>query len=336
MHGPRHQVPNRSQWKRWLELRSPAVKPLRAVVPYIICAIVGTCVFELTSCSRSVAWALTSSRHVRGVRTQLLPCQRVDRRSSATACNADTGLYEVLGVDKDASVGELKQAYYREAKKAHPDKNAGDEAMLKRFQEVAEAYQTLADPIRRQKYDLSGLAGLAFYKTDASRLFGPPPWRLMIGRTDHWMWAPEKRNYFLGLIASSIPNGIAGVTMKTIIAAYEEALETRVAVLLDRVSEEQAKDTAMELEEYGLAVKAEPIEGERSNEKESPLHYFRRMQRELGEASEELRKAALDIGSGAQSDDAEFDKWVDMVRTARSELRAAAQGLEEYKKSQAK
>ena len=32
--------------------------------------------------------------------------------------------------------------------------------------------------------------------------------------------------------------------------------------------QEQAKDTVNQLEEFGLAVKAEPIEGERSNEQE--------------------------------------------------------------------
>lgn len=144
----------------------------------------------------------------------------------------------------------------------------------------------------------------------------------------------------IGLIASSIPNGIAGVTMQTILAAYEEAVSTRVAVLLDRVSEQQAKDTVAEIEEFGLAVKAEPIEGERSNEKETPLQYFRRIQRELGEASEALRQAAtkaeVSDAKGASKDDEDFEKWVEMVRGLRSELRAAAKGFEEFKLRQVK
>lgn len=249
-------------------------------------------------------------------------------------------LYKVLDIPKDATVADIKKAYYREAKLAHPDKWNGDAAMQQRFQSVAEAYQTLADPVRRQKYDLQGLIGLAYLRTNATRLFGPPPWRVLIGRTDHWMWEPDQKQYMIGLIASSIPNGIAGVTMQTILAAYEEAVSTRVAVLLDRVSEQQAKDTVAEIEEFGLAVKAEPIEGERSNEKETPLQYFRRIQRELGEASEALRQAAtkaeVSDAKGASKDDEDFEKWVEMVRGLRSELRAAAKGFEEFKLRQVK
>mmetsp|Transcript_89405 Transcript_89405/g.208155 ORF Transcript_89405/g.208155 Transcript_89405/m.208155 type:complete len:347 (+) Transcript_89405:1-1041(+) len=254
--------------------------------------------------------------------------------SNDFAVAEETSLYDVLGVQRDAGVADIKKAYYREAKQAHPDKWQGDEAMQQRFQEVAEAYQTLADPIRRQQYDLRGLAGLAFLKTNATRLFGPPPWRVLIGRTDHWMWEPEQRTYLIGLIASSIPNGIAGVTMKTVQDAYEEAFNTRVAVLLERVSEEQAKDTVEEIEEFGLAVKAEPIEGEVSNEKETPLQHFRRIQRELGAASESLRQSAISLDASkieAMGDDFDFDSWIQMVRSLRSELRAAAKELEEFK-----
>merc|ERR1712060_139474 len=196
---------------------------------------------------------------------------------------------------------------------------------------------TLADPVRRQKYDLSGLAGLAFFSTNATRLFGPPPWRVLIGRTDHWMWSEEQKDHMVGLIGSAIPNGIAGVTPKSVEEAYVEALHERVAVLLTRVSEQQAKDTVSELEEYGLAVKAEPLEGERNNEKETPLQHFRRMQMELGEAAESLRSAAVDLAAGEEArddSDEEFDKWVDMVRGLRSELRAATAELEEFRLTQ--
>jgi len=247
----------------------------------------------------------------------------------------DTGLYSTLGVEKDATVAEIKKAYYRAARDSHPDKFPDDENMRSRFQEVADAYATLADPVRRQSYDLQGLAALANFRTNASRLFGPPPWRVLIGRTDHWMWDEDKTDYMVGLFASSIPNGIAGVTMKTVKASYEECLKEGIAVLLERVSEEQAKDTVEQIEEFGLAVKAEPIEAERSNEQESPIQCFRRIQRDLGQAAESLRAAAVDlqVDEVKQGEDAEFEKWIDMVRGLRSELRAAAQGLEEFKLS---
>jgi len=258
--------------------------------------------------------------------------------ATATAVESppsDTKLYDVLGIEKGAGVAEIKKAYYRHARDCHPDKFPGDEDMRARFQEVADAYATLADPVRRQQYDLQGLAALAHFRCNATRLFGPPPWKVLIGRTDHWMWTEEQAEYMIGLLASSIPNGIAGVTLKTVKAAYDEAYATNVAVLLERVSEEQAKDTVEQLEEFGLAVKAEPIEGERTNEQESPIQTFRRIQRELGQASESLRQAAAEIKPGdlEKVDDTEFDRWIDMVRSLRSELRAAAQGLEEFKLS---
>lgn len=248
-------------------------------------------------------------------------------------------LYDVLGIEKEASVAEIKKAYYKQAKDCHPDKFPGDEVMRQKFQQVADAYATLADPLRRQQYDLSGLAGLAFFSTNATRLFGPPPWRVLIGKTNHWMWGPGKKDYMIGLLASSIPNGIAGVTIKTIAAAYDEAMTTNVAILLDRVSEEQAKDTVEQIEEFGLAVKAEPLEGERSNEQESAIQYFRRIQRELGEASEMLRRCATELDPAklhhVGHHDEEFNRWIDTVRALRSELRAAAKGLEEQKRSAA-
>jgi len=239
-----------------------------------------------------------------------------------------------LGVEQSAGVGDIKKAYYRSARDCHPDKFPGDEAMRVRFQEVAEAYATLADPVRRQKYDLGGLAALAYLKTNATRLFGPPPWRVLIGKTDHWMWEPERRTYTISIIAGAIPNGIAGVTLRTVSDAIEEAYKTRVSTLLDRVSEEQAKDTVEQIEEFGLAVKAEPIEDEREGERESPLQYFRRMQRELGMASEQLRSAAIEVPldfAEKENPDEDFEKWVDTVTSLRSELRAAAKGLEEFK-----
>lgn len=57
--------------------------------------------------------------------------------------------YETLGVPKGASDEEIKKAYRRLASAHHPDKG-GDTA---RFQEIQSAYETLADPVRRQQHD---------------------------------------------------------------------------------------------------------------------------------------------------------------------------------------
>jgi molecular chaperone DnaJ len=64
--------------------------------------------------------------------------------------------YVILGVNRHASVIDVKRAYRRLARKFHPDINPGDQAAAARFRQISEAYQTLADPDRRRRYDLLG------------------------------------------------------------------------------------------------------------------------------------------------------------------------------------
>jgi molecular chaperone DnaJ len=57
--------------------------------------------------------------------------------------------YNTLGVNKNATPDEIKQAYRKLANKHHPDKG-GDTSY---FQKIQEAYETLGDPNKRQEYD---------------------------------------------------------------------------------------------------------------------------------------------------------------------------------------
>ena len=68
--------------------------------------------------------------------------------------------YEVLGVDKSANEDALKKAYRKLAIKYHPDKNPGDAEAEEKFKEIAEAYDVLSDPQKRQRYDQFGHAGV--------------------------------------------------------------------------------------------------------------------------------------------------------------------------------
>ncbi len=65
--------------------------------------------------------------------------------------------YEVLGVSKDASASEIKKAYFKLAKKYHPDNDSSPEATEK-FKEASEAYEILSDPDKRRQYDQFGMA----------------------------------------------------------------------------------------------------------------------------------------------------------------------------------
>ncbi len=67
--------------------------------------------------------------------------------------------YEILGVSKTASVGEIKKAYRKLALKYHPDKTNGDKAAEAKFKEISEAYAVLSDPQKRQQYDTFGSDG---------------------------------------------------------------------------------------------------------------------------------------------------------------------------------
>jgi molecular chaperone DnaJ len=68
--------------------------------------------------------------------------------------------YEVLGVSRSASEGEIKKAFRRLARELHPDVNKHDPAAEERFKEAAAAYEVLSAPERRQIYDRYGHEGL--------------------------------------------------------------------------------------------------------------------------------------------------------------------------------
>ncbi|MEJ5251356.1 MAG: DnaJ domain-containing protein [Chthonomonadetes bacterium] len=64
--------------------------------------------------------------------------------------------YAILGVPRNATEKEIKQAYRRLARKYHPDVNPGDKSAEEKFKEISEAYEVLSDPEKRAKYDQYG------------------------------------------------------------------------------------------------------------------------------------------------------------------------------------
>ena len=73
---------------------------------------------------------------------------------------AKRDLYEVLGVNRDASEDELKKAYRKLAMKFHPDRNPDNKEAEEKFKEGKEAYEILTDANKRAAYDRYGHEGV--------------------------------------------------------------------------------------------------------------------------------------------------------------------------------
>lgn len=58
--------------------------------------------------------------------------------------------YDILGINKNATLNEIKAAYKSLAKKYHPDINPNTSDL---FKQINEAYSVLSDSVKRREYD---------------------------------------------------------------------------------------------------------------------------------------------------------------------------------------
>ena len=96
--------------------------------------------------------------------------------------------YQILEIDKKATVDEIKKAYRKLAKKYHPDVNK-EESASEKFKELTEAYEVLSNNSKRRNYDLgsnsfgsNSFGSSSFYNPFGGDLFGFRPTREPQGR----------------------------------------------------------------------------------------------------------------------------------------------------------
>jgi molecular chaperone DnaJ len=74
---------------------------------------------------------------------------------------ADRDYYQILGVERGASHGDIRKAYRKLARKYHPDINPGNKDAENKFKDLSVAYDVLGDEKKKKLYDEFGEAGLA-------------------------------------------------------------------------------------------------------------------------------------------------------------------------------
>lgn len=92
-------------------------------------------------------------------------------RSDETVTSSN--LYEVLGVEPDATVTNIKRAYRRLALRYHPDRNPNSSTNSEYFLRVQHAYDTLSDERMRRIYDRYGELGLKMAGQVGGELLDP-------------------------------------------------------------------------------------------------------------------------------------------------------------------
>ena len=61
--------------------------------------------------------------------------------------------YQVIGVDKNATAKQIKEAYRQLAFKFHPDRNKENTSAVEEMKKVNEAYAVLSNPTKKREYD---------------------------------------------------------------------------------------------------------------------------------------------------------------------------------------
>jgi len=139
--------------------------------------------------------------------------------------------YTTLGINRNASPDDIKQAYRRMANQHHPDRGGS----TAKFQEVQAAYETLSDPGSRQQYDNPQPQGFHFggvpqgFEDAVAQMFGGGhPFANMFGGGHH----QQARNRTLNLQTDiTLEEAFLGKNLVASIrlpSGLEQVLEVRI------------------------------------------------------------------------------------------------------------
>jgi curved DNA-binding protein CbpA len=168
---------------------------------------------------------------------------------------SDRGLYDILGVEPEATQAEIKKQYYMKARQNHPDRNQNDPDAHRKFQLIGEAYQILSDERLRQAYDERGKEAVdSSPKMDAGAMYA------MIFGSENFEPIIGELQVAASIKAMTEPSQIAGTTM---LAFRQRKREVQCAVNLVR-----KLDT---YEEGNEADFVERMQSEAQELSESPL-----------------------------------------------------------------
>uniref|UniRef100_A0A8C1GKF6 Vascular endothelial growth factor Ba n=1 Tax=Cyprinus carpio TaxID=7962 RepID=A0A8C1GKF6_CYPCA len=93
--------------------------------------------------------------HLRLCHRCLWFCKSSQRMFSlCTAHRSSTNYYELLGVKPDATLEQIKNAFFDKSKKLHPDSDPSNPGLHSQFVQLNEAYRVLSREGSRQDYDL--------------------------------------------------------------------------------------------------------------------------------------------------------------------------------------
>ncbi|CAE7934871.1 Herc4 [Symbiodinium sp. KB8] len=162
---------------------------------------------------------------------------------------ADRRLFELLGVDPDATADTLRRAWRRRARRLHPDASP-DEAAA--FAALKEAFEVLSEPTQRVRYEALGAAGLQEFEaslegftTALSLVLGAWALRPLLGAVDSPLG--------LGAAASKMEASPAGVAHPSPVEAVMSALDAELRLILDwpEVAEaETCRDAPLHADAY--------------------------------------------------------------------------------------